>query len=118
MAKRSELIRKMHDEGMTFEQIGRVFGISRQAAHEAMYCVGDRFQLSKVEMVKYVGLREWMIKNRVSFSKLNKLCGVTTIRNSLLGSFDLRKKTIDAILTVTGMTYEECFKEDDLSDDV
>lgn len=112
MTKRSEIIRKLHAEGLTYEKIGEIFGISKQAVHETSKSYGDHFHEHSVQKVKYVGLRQWMLKNRVSISKLEKLCGISKVHKSLVGDCNPGKRTIDAILSVTGLTYEECFKED------
>lgn len=112
---RKALIDGMREEGMTYEAIGRVFGISKQAAYEIHKrdYKGDHFRVSTVLEVKYIGLREWMLENRVSITALGKMCGVTNLHNgTLVGKHALTKPTIDKILKVTGLTYEECFKEE------
>ena len=62
--------------------------------------------------VKYVGLRDWMIENCVTVAELERRCGNLRMLASLTGKSNPSKYTIDAILQVTGLTYEECFKED------
>lgn len=110
MSKRGELIRAMHEKGLTYEEIGEIFGISKQAAHQAQVD-HDGFREYMVLKVKYVGLRNWMLENRVNLSELATRCGTAKLNDSLIGKHEPRKKTIDAILRVTGLTYEECFKE-------
>lgn len=114
MVKRDELIKKLRSEGMTYEKIGELLGVSRQAVHQIANKTSKDYLHEKTisQKVKYVGLRKWMLKNRVSMTKLGQLCGMTKINKSLTGDFEPRKNTIDAILRVTGLTYEECFKED------
>lgn len=114
MSKRSELIRKLHAEGLTYERIGEIFGISKQAVHQAATSKPKDYfhEMTISQKVKYIGLRKWMLKNRVSMSKLEQLCGMSKLHKSLSGECEPRKRTIDSILSVTGLTYEECFAED------
>ena len=113
MNSRYEIMRKLHDEGMTYEQIGKCFGISKQAVHQKLERgPTDHFREGATRKVKYIGLREWMINNRVSMTKLEELCSISKAYRPLVGCGQPSKKTIDAILAVTGLTYEECFKED------
>lgn len=114
MVKRADIIRKLHDEkGMTYEEIGRLYGMSKQAAHQAAHpSEGDHFHESAILKIRYVGLREWMLENRVSITMLEQRCGRTKLHHSLSGNCEPRKGTIDRILSVTGLTYEKCFKEE------
>lgn len=112
MAKRGELVRAMHDKGLTYEEIGEILGVSRQAAHRARVD-HDGFREYMVLKVKYEGLRDWMLKNRVNLGELAARCNSAHFNDTLIGKHEPRKKTIDAILRVTGLTYEECFKEGD-----
>jgi predicted transcriptional regulator len=110
LSKRAIMIRKMRDKGLTYESIGEILGISRQAVHQAANA-GNGFRISTVDKVKYIGLRKWMTDNGVSVAELERRCGTSRLHHSLIRDVEPRKKTIDAILRVTGLTYEECFKE-------
>lgn len=74
-----------------------------------------RFQMNSVIKIKYAGLRKWMIANEVTVSELERrCCSERTFYHCLISSRnEPSKKTIDAILKTTGLTYEECFKEDE-----
>lgn len=108
---RAEVIQEMRKKGMTYEEIGEVFGISKQAVYQAAH-PGDGFHAGAVMKVSYTGLRKWMLDNRVTFTMLGELCGRPRLYGSIVGKTEPRKDTIDAILKVTGLTYEECFKEE------
>lgn len=113
MSKRVELYRRLREKGMTYDEIGEIFGVTKQAVHDSLTKNRDGFHKSAVQKVKYIGLRNWMFENRVKISELSKRCGVGSIHKSLTGDTEPRKSTIDALLKITGMTYEECFKEDE-----
>ena len=118
MAKRLEIYRKMREEGMTYEQIGRIYGVSRQAVYDTLhYQRGDGFHWSAIKKIRWVGLRDWMLSNRVTFTKLGELTGVKNFRATIHSDCEPRKSTIDAILKVTGLTYEECFREEILDEE-
>lgn len=70
------------------------------------------FNESVVDRVKYVGLRNWMIKKQISILELERRCGCIRLNHSLTGNSEPRKGTIDAVLAATGLSYEECFKEE------
>lgn len=112
MAKRVELYRRLREKGMTYKEIGELFGVTKQAVHDTVAKNRDGFYESAAQKVRYIGLRNWMLENRVNISELSKRCGVVreTLYHNVVRECDPRKKTIDAILRVTGLTYEECFK--------
>lgn len=64
---------------------------------------------------RFPNIQRWMDEHNVSRCELTRRMGVTynTVYYTLNGGTDPRKFTIDAVLRVTGMTYEEAFKEAD-----
>lgn len=63
----------------------------------------------------YKGIAKWMTENDVSCYKFSALCGLehNNMMNILKGKHNPSKYTIDSILDVTGLTYENAFGEDD-----
>lgn len=118
MGKRTREARAMHEAGVTYEEIGKYYGVSKQRAWQIVHSEtreGTHYHPKTVTRIPYIGLREWMIKNRVSVKELGELCGREVFRGKP-DNYGLTKKTADAILRVTGLTYEECFREE-ASDD-
>ena len=115
MGKRVEVYRRLRDlKGMTYEEIAEIFGVTRQAVHHALTRTpGDNFRESTVRKIRFVGLRNWMLKHRVNLVELEKRCGDKRMACLTNSQFNPSKKNIDAILAATGLTYEECFKEDE-----
>lgn len=64
--------------------------------------------------IKYPALKAWIEKNCDSISDFSRLLCVNDkgFRSFLYGRNGCTKHTIDLILEVTGMTYEEAFKEE------
>lgn len=115
MIRRSDEIRMMHDNGMTYDEISQYFGVSKQAVHQmaGRRGPGDGLHEGSLRKVKYPGLRNWLLTNRVSVRELERMCGASSFHASLIGNSHPTKKSIDAILAATGLTYEECFKEEE-----
>lgn len=114
MTTRKEIIANMRAKGMTYEEIGEVLGITKQRVHQiATIQHNDHFRAESVRQIRFVGLRNWMLKNRVKICELEKMCGLSKVYRSIVtDSYEPSKRTIDAILKVTGLTYEECFREE------
>lgn len=114
MATRKEMIESLRGKGLTYEEIGEVLGITKQRVHQiATKGYTDKFHPESVRQIRFVGLRNWMLKNRVKVCELEKMCGLSKIYRSIVtDSYEPSKRTIDAILKVTGLTYEECFREE------
>ena len=116
MIRRSDEIRMMHDNGMTYDEISQYFGVSKQAVHQmsGRRGPGDGLHEGTLRKVKYPGLRNWLLTNRVCIRDLERACGgASRFHSCLIGPCDPSKKSIDAILAATGLTYEECFKEEE-----
>lgn len=114
MAKRVDIMRKLREEGMSYEKIGEIYGVSRQRVHQILNTPPkDRFRESTIQKIRYVGLRNWLLERRISLNKFDEMCETSKIYGTLCYGFEPRKSTIDAILKVTGLTYEECFRVDE-----
>jgi hypothetical protein len=100
----------MRAAGYTYREIGEKLGVSKQRANELVRSApGTWLHIKAMQEIPYIGLREWMIANVVSTAKLSELCG-RDVRRAVCGG-GCNKDTIDAILCVTGLDYETCFKE-------
>ena len=60
-------------------------------------------------------LEKYLIDRDISIHKFSKMCGFSYayMHHVLAGYSEPRKSSIDRILKVTGLTYEECFCEGD-----
>ena len=105
----------MRLEGKTFQGIADQFGVSKQNIHQILLGVCERPPRRDLETIVYPSIKKFMKENRLSFSGISRLCGINIgpIINGLCGKNDISKRTIDAILDVTGMAYEEAFKKED-----
>lgn len=106
----------MFEQGMTYAEIGRAVGVSRQRVYQLIG--GNRKYYIKItkEGCVYDGIREWMNKNKVSRADLvRKVYGFYcpdryAVISKALKGVDTHKHIIDGILRATGLTYEEAFK--------
>ena len=118
--ERAAMMYKLNEEGKNYNEIAAIYGISKQRVFQVLRKGGKRyFRHISNRLVKYTGLRNWMNTNKISFIELitrvfgyyhtghyNRLC-----RCLRLGSLTL--PLIKKILEVTGLTFEECFMEED-----
>lgn len=104
-------------QGKTFREIAQKYGVSQQAvARSCAIHIPDRFKPYHPEEVIYPKLRKWLNDNRISRSEFIRRIGLIPYANTIArfgGYFRGRnypqKETIDKMLSVTGLTYEELF---------
>jgi transcriptional regulator with XRE-family HTH domain len=65
----------------------------------------------------YPGIAQWLYENRCTYAKLAELIGApqASVSRWMNGVHKPNKPTIDKILKVTGMTYEQAFGEEESS---
>lgn len=106
------VVMKCLEDGMSYAEIAREFGVSRQCVHQRVYKYNN-FKVKETTCV-YNGLRNWMNQHHVRVSKLILMLDDDsphrqTMYGYLNGKHDMPKSAIDAILKVTGLTYEQAF---------
>lgn len=116
---KAELYRAEREKGKTYRQIAEEFGVSYQRVAEA--CSGAGMQCFCPYTEKrciYPHLRRWLNDNRVGLSEFVERMGYVScsrtndrVRDCLRGRYYPTKKMIDKMIAVTGLTYEELFKE-------
>ena len=124
MHETRDAARELRMQGLTFEEIGKRLGVSRQRI--AQCCAGMNPEATAwachkedLESIAYVGLKKWMLENRVSVPELMRRIGQDTgsrrsesFRNKLKGRTQLTITDIKKILAVTGGTFEQMFTND------
>lgn len=121
MTDRVAKMLELRREGWSLPAIAKNFGLSRQRVHQL---IGKRdlqfFKMITEKQCVFKGLREWMNKKGVSRTELiRRIYGEhkyhpeisNRMYKYLTGRSDMKKSFIDKILEVTGLSYEECFKE-------
>lgn len=115
--RKAEMI-EMRENGYTYHEIGKAFGISRQRVQTLIGGqMKSHFRRTTPEDCIYPNLRKWMNDNRITRAELcRRLYGDTHPNNrakccEFLKGINQRasKRTIDKYLSVTGLTYEELF---------
>ena len=98
--------------GATYQEIANKFGVTKQRINQILPCRVHKLGKA-VNSCIYRGIANWMQENECGYACLAMKTGLTqlTIFNVLTGKRDSHKKTIDSILEVTGLTYEEAFGE-------
>ena len=117
-----DLMRADRAQGMSYRQIGEKYGLSRQRVFQIIGCTTDRresyFRCITEKDCIYPNIRKWMNDNKVSKAEFcRRVFGNSHsqnwhhISNWLGGRRYPLKKSIDKLIEVTGLTYEELFKE-------
>lgn len=115
----SEMI-KLRQKGMPYRKIAEMFGISYQRVYQI---IGKRdtsyFKEVTDKQCVFKGIRDYMNNTQTSLSEIiRKIYGsyhATTcqrFRKYLNGYNEMSMSTINAILDVTGLTYEEAFRRE------
>lgn len=119
MRKIQNEVCEMREQGLSFQEIGKRLGVSKQYAYDVFsYATRTGYisykQFDMIDSLKFKGIKNWMIENGVTLKEMNGKCtGVYNTNSSLVrflrGSGKADIETINKILEVTGMKYEEAF---------
>lgn len=120
-AKKSELYRQEFQKGLSCREIAGKYGISMQMVYSACGSVKkNRFRQYGPEACIWAGLRNWLNEQKVTRRALlqrmdleYKSCNLERLNNNLRGKTDLRMSFIRKMMGITGMTFEELFREDE-----
>lgn len=111
------LMREKLKSGMTLQQIGDELGITRQRVAQLTGAVRPMTQWCKTYSV-YSGIDSWMKFTHTTYAQLNLMLGYApsascqaNLAKRLMGETEPSKSFIDAMLYITGLTYEEAFKK-------
>lgn len=118
MIENKEKMLEMKKNGMTYQQIGDVFGISKQRVYAIAGETAKHYHrhITKEQCV-YDGLRGYLNENKISRMHFCRMCyeGIFhqatyhRFKKVLKGS-NTTKQTIDRILEATGLSYEVAFE--------
>lgn len=124
MHETRDAARELRMQGLTFTEIGRRLGVSRQRVKQC--CAGMNPEMTAsacrakdLEGIVYTGLKNWMLENKVSVPEMMRRIGLDTgsrrseyFKNRLKGKTRLSITEIKKILAVTGGTFEQMFSDD------
>ena len=120
--KKYATYRAEREKGLTYQEIADKYGVSKQCIY--MACGKGNptyFQPFTQKRCVYPNLRNWINDNKICAAELIRRLGyeytgrtASWIRTILAGKGNIKKTLIDKLIALTGMTYEELFKEDDL----
>lgn len=116
MSKHTRADRYLADreKGMTYRQIGEKYGVSAQAVQSSCAMQGEtpRKALSPRSCI-WPNLRKWLNADRTRAERFFQAMQDCTIRTILKGGQQPKKNVIDRMLKITGMSYEELFREEE-----
>lgn len=106
----------MRKNGASLKDIADSLGVSKQRIGVILRNTGRATcKPRNTHSIIFPSIRKYLNENRMSISRFAVLCNISgqTMNRAITGQTDMLKRTIDQILRVTGMTYEEAFKEDE-----
>lgn len=114
----------LRKQGKTYQEIADYMGISK--AYVAILLdktvKTSNFHIWPIELSPYPVLTQWMNDNQITRQELAEKLGYSPstvsyyIITKIMRTDKFTKKEIDKLLEITGMTYEELFKRQDMSD--
>ena len=116
-----------HNAGLTLREIAAKHGLSFQRVHQIIGGSTDNgknwFKEITPENCIYPNFRKWMNDNRITRAELcRRLWGQAQPTQSmrvdgyLKGVANPPKRTIDKLIIITGLSYEELFMEDKINE--
>lgn len=102
----------MRLDGASLQKIADQFGVTREYIRQITNGACNRASVrDRVSDCVYPNIRRWLVENKCSYNALAIKCDLylNSVQLALKGSDGTQKKTIDAILKATGMTYETAF---------
>lgn len=113
-------MREKLESGMTLQEVGEELGITRQRVAQLVGSIREMREFTKTYSV-YYGIDSWMKFNRVTYARFARMLGYapsasnqSNLARRLMGKVDVSKSWIDAVLKLTGLTYEEAFSRRDV----
>ena len=107
----------MRLEGATLQSIADRFEVSLEWVRQVIPPI-DGKTWSKYGIRSrcvYPGICQWLFDNRCTYAKLAELIGApqASVSRWMNGIYKPNKDIIDKILKVTGLTYEQAFREEE-----
>jgi len=98
-------------DGCKYQEVANKFGVSRQYIQQIYPQMEKRFVH---EDFIYPNIAKWFGENKMTVREFAGIVNTnpSTVFSWFRGVHEPRKFFIDCILTVTGMTYEEAFREE------
>lgn len=119
--KKADIYRAELHSGMSCKEIAEKHGVSVQAVYAACGSVKSiNFREYEAKDCIWVGLRCWLNEHRMSKRSLLREmgleyshCNLERLNQNLKGRNDLRLSFIKKLIEITGMTFEELFREEE-----
>lgn len=106
----------MRLDGLSLQEIADHFGVSKQYIQQMLPTEQLRSRRRNfIRKPAYPNLEAWLFKRGISNKDFAEMLEVSAgkVGRIVSGEQGISKSTIDKILAVTGMTYEEAFAKED-----
>ena len=115
---RNESIVKEYYDNKTLQEIADKHGITRQRVYQILVnCRAEKREKQSfkptIDKIKFTGLKKYLLANKISlrdlYDKIKVDYSLNYFYSKLVGTAPLDMDTINKILEVTNLTYENCF---------
>lgn len=114
--KKREIYKKLRSQGLTFQQIADIYGVSKQAVESSVNYERVKKYSVYPNIDRFLHENRMLVSGFVSILEGKKVLSVDSIcqkwRRILNGKAYPKKNDIDKLIYVTGLSYSELFMED------
>lgn len=115
-SKEYEVMKEMRSTGVSYQEIGNRFGVSRQMVHYILKSRGgskpDEFRNYRYSsaLKEYPLLRKYLVENGMDIKELAEMCGIAPVRLRMLLN-QKRKWREDELDNVKAVVGQEMYRE-------
>jgi len=119
MTEQQKQALRLRAEDLTHEEIAEKLGCTKQNVSQLLNSsIQERCYARtwRTRQIIYPEINKWLTSKNISLTRFSKMCGYKTtmpIRRAIIDGRNVNKEVIDAILRVTGMSYEVAFGKGD-----
>ena len=108
-----------YEKGMTYREIAKKHGVSFQSVHSTITRIDGTYRVYAVSKKGciYPNLRAYLNQDKDRQNRFFRDMEGYPVREYMRGERQPKKNAIDLMLKITGMTYEELFKEEDYGEE-
>lgn len=111
-------IKRLRDEGLTYQEIGNKFGVTKQCIQQLCKRMGSPIYMKAISKIKYPQIRNFLFENRMGIGEMNEIVFKGKrqhyLRDRLSGRVCISLEDAQKIAKFVGLSIEQCFCTDEL----
>lgn len=106
-------IKRLRDEGLTYQEIGDRFGVSKQCIQQLCKRMESPIYVNAISKIQYPQIRSFLFENRIGIGEMNDIVfggkPKCYLRDRLYGRIRISLEDAQKISEFMGMSMEDCF---------